>query len=760
MKKQLLAIALLCYTGSFAQTTALGTPTSWKAKVTASKKTVEMPTQDNATLVAAELNRRATTFEKNLRFGHEEMVSINFMQEAEVLQLPNGEVLRRLTIKSPNALSLNLVFSQFELTTGSRLYLFDKAHTEFIGAHTSLNNNVNRVLGTELIHSDNVVIELTELKAVAGQSVLVIGTVIHGFLDLENELKALNSSGDCEYDVNCPIGAGWENQRNATGMMVNGGGFCTGSLLNNTSGTIIPYFLSANHCGTNPAGWVFRFRWESPAAQADCATPANSVNGPEDKNVNGGVLRANFSASDFTLTELNTDPDPAWGIFYNGWNRTNISATSVVGVHHPAGDIMKISFDYDPVISTTFSGEENDSHWGVTGWDAGVTEGGSSGSPLFDENHRTIGQLHGGASACGGAQLTDEYGKIFRSWTGNGTNSSRLSNWLDPGNTGAETIDGVDPAGPGAVLDAGVASLQGVSGTYCSGTITPTFNITNNGSDVLTSATIEYGYDGSITQTYNWTGSLAQYQNELITLPSATLGGGAHTFSASVTNPNGSTDENAGNNAVSSSFTTVIGGETANLSITLDCYGSEISWILKDSVTNDVVYVGGPYSDDAGGTIVSQAFCVAAGCYTFTINDSFGDGLTSGGCAVPAGKYTILDADSDTLASILPAQANFGNTNSQTFCLGTGSSGINELSAAQNLWSVYPNPSSAFFNVNMAGIEGVKTIVLMNTTGQIVKEIQTNATEIPVEITRLAKGVYFMSLSSASGTTTKTVIVK
>lgn len=762
MKKRLLTVALLLavlrVTG---QTEQLGQPLSWNGKVTMAKKTIEMPLVDNQALTQAEMDRRANSFEKNLRFGHEHEVNIDFMQESEVKELPNGYVMRQLNVHSEGALSLNLIFSQFELVQGARLYLFDKEHKEFIGAHTSLNNNVNHMMGTELIHSDNIVIELVEPANTAGQSTLVLGTVVHGYLDLEKELKALNDSGDCHYDVNCPIGAGWENQRNATAMMVDGGGFCTGSLVNNTSGTIIPYFLSANHCGTTPGSWVFRFRWESPAAQADCATAANSVNGPTNMNVNGGVLRASYSPSDVTLSELNTAPDPAWGVYYNGWNRTDIPATSAVGIHHPSGDIKKISFEYEQLISTTFGGSPANSHWGVTQWDEGVTEPGSSGSPLFDQNHRTIGQLHGGASACGNAPnaLSDEYGKFFTSWTGGGSNSTRLSNWLDPGNTGADFIDGVDPSGPGNTLDAGMGSLAGVSGTFCTGTVTPQVTITNSGSDALTSATINYGYDGNINQTYNWTGNLAQYQSEVVTLPSTTLAGGNHTFQANVTAPNGNTDQNSGNDAVSSNFTTVVNGESADLTLTLDCYGSEITWEVQDvNNASNVFYSGGPYTDSnpPGGQVINETFCLSAGCYKFVIEDSWGDGLTSNNCT--SGSYTIIDANSVQVAGLTQAQANFGTSNTQTFCVGPNN--IGELNDLQQQWVVYPNPADQVMNVEMSAIEGMKEVTLLSPAGQVVTRITTSAGQASMTVNGLAKGVYFVRLASDKGTMTKTVVIK
>lgn len=757
MKKQLLAAALLLVCMQLAaQTQSLGQPVSWKDKVQVAKKSISMPAVDNAVEQAAEMARRAGTREKNLRFGKEQPVNIDFMLEAVKTVLPNGEVLRQLTIRSEGALSLNLIFSQFELAQGSRLYLFDTEETEFVGAHTSLNNNVNKVLGTELVHSDAIVIELTEPAEIEGTSILTIGTVVHGFFDLEQELKALNSSGSCEYDVNCPIGAGWENQRNSVAMMMNGGGFCTGSLVNNTSGTIIPYFLSANHCGTNPGGWVFRFRWESPPGQADCATPALSVNGPTNMNVNGGVLRAASANSDFSLTELNTAPDPAWDVYYNGWDRSGNFSPGATGIHHPAGDIKKISIENTTLISSSFGGTPANSHWGVTSWDFGVTEGGSSGSPLFDVHHRTIGQLHGGASFCGGSDLSDEYGKFSVSWTGGGTNATRLSNWLDPVNTGATFIDGVDPAGPGITMDAAVNSPVGVSGTFCTTSVTPQVTILNNGSDPLTSATITYGYDGNDLLTYSWSGSLSQYHTQTVTLPSVTLAGGTHTFQATISNPNGIADENPDNNTVTSSFTTIVNGITVDLALTIDCYGSEITWELVDSASQAIMYSGGPYADNDAGTI-NESFCLSEACYEFILSDSYGDGMSSSNCA--PGSYTIRNSAGTELAGLTEAESDYEFENRQTFCL-DDETRVAELDSLQKRWTIYPNPASQALHIDMNLIDEAKLLVIKNTMGQAVRTIETFNIQELVEVSDLAKGVYFVTLTSAAGTTTKTFVLK
>jgi hypothetical protein len=476
------------------------------------------------------------------------------------------------------------------------------------------------------------------------------------------------------------------------------------------------------------------------------------VNGPETMNVNGGILRAAYAGSDVTLTELNTAPNPAWGIYYSGWDNSGAAVSSAVGIHHPSGDIKKISFENSALTSGSWSGTPANSHWHVPGWNLGVTEPGSSGSPLFDQNRRVIGQLHGGASACGASDLSDEYGKFSVSWTGNATNSTRLSNWLDPSNTGATAIDGVDPAGPGAALDAAINNPQGVSGTYCSATVTPQVTITNSGTDVLTSATISYGYDGVLNQTYPWTGSLAQYQTVTITLPAATLAGGNHTFDAQVINPNGSTDQNLANNTITSSFTTVVNGQTVALDLNIDCYGSETSWELLDA-GNAVLYSGNGYSD-ASAMLVEQDFCLDYGCYTFKLMDSYGDGLS--GCQAGNGSYTITYAG-NTLAELLPVDADFGSALSKNFCI-NNPAGIAESTLASSV-NVFPNPADEQLAVVSKGIE-VQKVELMNIAGQVIKTTVSNDLVVTMNVADVASGVYLVRIHTAQGSTTKQVVIK
>ena len=82
-----------------------------------------------------------------------------------------------------------------------------------------------------------------------------------------------------------------EHNKRSAGILLSGGsGFCSGALINNTANDGTPYFLTADHCYSNPANWAFRFGWISP--DPVCATTANSTNGPTNMTLSGATLRA------------------------------------------------------------------------------------------------------------------------------------------------------------------------------------------------------------------------------------------------------------------------------------------------------------------------------------------------------------------------------------------------------------------------------------------------------------------------------------
>ena len=155
--------------------------------------------------------------------------------------------------------------------------------------------------------------------------------------------------------------------------------------------------------------------------------------------------------------------------------------TSAVAIHHPAGHEKRISFENDALAISDYEpspGGNATTHLKVFDWDLGTTEGGSSGSAIWNASKRIVGTLHGGFAACGNDDA-DYYGRLFTSWSGGGSASTRLSDHLDPTAQGAETLDGIgscnaptvvlttsaDPVAAGSDL-VFTASASGGSGGY------------------------------------------------------------------------------------------------------------------------------------------------------------------------------------------------------------------------------------------------------------------------------------------------------
>ncbi len=363
--------------------------------------------------------------------------------------LPDGDELWRLVVVSKGALSVNLGFSAFRLTENATMHLYTPDGKTVFGPFTAADNENHGKFWSPVLPGDTAVVEVRLPAGEKGDLDLVLGSVNHGFRGLR--VPKIAKSGSCNFDVACEESCGWEDEVRSVGVYSIGGTFaCTGSLVNNTANDRRGFFLTADHCGIgsgNAASVVIYWNYQNSTCRTPGGPESGGVgDGPLDTFNSGTIFRAGHSVSDFTLVELD-DPLPSGAnAFFAGWDRRNYSPPGAVGIHHPGTDEKRISFEFDPVTITSRQGTSvpgDSTHLRVADWDLGTTEGGSSGSPLFDiETKRIVGQLYGGFAACGN-DLADWYGRVWKSWTGNNTNSTRLSNWLDPGSTGAEFVDGI-----------------------------------------------------------------------------------------------------------------------------------------------------------------------------------------------------------------------------------------------------------------------------------------------------------------------------
>lgn len=111
-----------------------------------------------------------------------------------------------------------------------------------------------------------------------------------------------------------------------------------------------------------------------------------------------------------------------------------------------------------------------------------------------------------------------------------------------------------------------------------------------------------------------------------------------------------------------SACSTCVGCTEVTIEITLDNYPEETTWVITSQGDDDPIAVKGLHVE-SDGTTVSRTICLPDGCYTFTIYDSYGDGIC---CAEGSGSYTV-SSSSETFAS----GGNFSFSESTNFCLGS-----------------------------------------------------------------------------------------
>lgn len=445
---------------ALAQAGAGGTPPGFALGLAPTEAIEVLATPDVPALLAED--ERNSGELAPFRFGQGAEVSIGLEQGGEWLDLEDGRRLWRVRVVSPGAWSLNLIFDRFQLPAGAELYVYNDAG-DVRGAFTDELNQPHGMFATEPLAGDALTLEYIELQDGAlGE--LRLSEVIHAYRNIlatpvDNKAShgaaGLLKSGACNINVNCPLGANWQDQKRSSARLIMGGVLCSGALINNTANDSKQYFLTANHCYSgNPASWVFNFNYESPTCNGTSGTA---------QSVTGASLKLKGTQSDFCLVEITQDLPAAYNLYFSGWSRSTTPATISHGIHHPQGDIKKICQDDDSAIASSFNGAPC---WRVADWEQGVTEGGSSGSPLYDQNKRIVGQLFGGQATCS-FLFNDYYGRFDVSM------NSGLAQFLDPAGTGAMVLNGI------------FDNLGNTPTAYCTGKVSsqglvPTIGFINN----------------------------------------------------------------------------------------------------------------------------------------------------------------------------------------------------------------------------------------------------------------------------------------
>jgi hypothetical protein len=397
-----------------------GAPPSAFAALSGDVPTVTMRPVDVTEL----LSEDARAGKGPYRFGENLEVDLGF-EDGAWTELGNGARVWRLRVSSPGAFSLSFVFAQYDLPPGAELYAYDDQRSTVYGQFNDLNENPEGGMAIRPLAGDAVTLEYLEPAGVEHPGALRIATVVHDYRDVLALLEEESAEGACEVDVACPQGAPWQLQARAVTRLLIGGTLCTGSLVNNTAVDGTQLYLSANHCGSLTNA-IFYFKYQKSGCGAGSA--------PSTFTVQGSTLLATSSTLDYRLVRINPLIPASYAPYYAGWDRTGVAPPSTATIHHPGGDPKKISLDNNPPA-------KSGTQWRILQWDLGVTEGGSSGCPLYSSAGRYIGQLCCGAAFCG-FPFDDFYGRLDAQW-------SQIASFLDPLGTGATTLDGFDPSGGG-----------------------------------------------------------------------------------------------------------------------------------------------------------------------------------------------------------------------------------------------------------------------------------------------------------------------
>lgn len=705
-------------------------PYSFRHKVSRYIPDIQMPAVNTETLLAMEAE---SSKQGEFTFGKAFAVELNTLNTGLWEILPNGDRLWRLGITSKNAYSINLIFSYFYLPEGSCMHIYTADSSYILGSYTSRHNLPERTFATPLLPGEKIVLEYYEPLAVRGQGALHLSTVVHAYKDFYFKYGKFGGSGNCNMDIKCPEGAAYQEIGHSVCMILKGTKIlCSGTLINNTAEDKTPYLLTAYHClnSTEPSEMVFIFNHDADA----CGSQTYS----EGFAISGATLVAKNFGSDFALLKLSQTPPIYYNVYYAGWNRTEMAATSAVCIHHPSGDVKKISVCNQQLQHSNADGENGNSHWRIPFWSKGTTEGGSSGCGLFNSDGQLIGQLDGGTASCMYNDGYDVFGKLALSWDNPevDTSSRRLKDWLDPLKKGYISLNGLNPNHSDFENEVALLELIAPEEKACGMQLRPQLRWLNNGNRTLTEMDFCFQLDSGTIQKITRKGKWSYGTIDTFFLDTLYhFREGMHCLRAWSVLPE---DEQHGNDTLKRTFS-YHRGISLRWEIKTDYRPEQTRWVLKDA--QGKILAENPQKLHFMTTF-RDTFCLEEGCYDFVIYDSCGNGL-NGDNGYGQGYYYLYLQEKCIARNI-----QFGFKDSIRFCIDSTLS-ISAPASPEIFTCVtlYPNPCSSQLNIDIAPMqEGNCSLALYTVDGRKLQEWNHIENHTQISTRTLPKGAYLIHI--------------
>ena len=400
--------------------------------------------------------------------------NLDFARDARLIANPQGvEIYRMIITTDGTPAGLNLYYTDFYIPQGGRLYIYNAAQDVLLGSYTTQTHPQHGSFATEPVSGSTLVLEY-ERPAGTPMPTLQIEALGYLFMPML-QARAIGEDIDasdpfigkaCQININCPEGDDWQVQKEGivaylSVLPIEGGGryqsACSGNLMNNSNQDFIPYIITASHCAGEGTGtsatvgkwegqfkvdqelmdqWIFGFGYERPGCSNGNLANHNV------RTLTGCTMKSYiplYAHSDGMLLQLNKQVPEDYRVYYNGYDATDVLPQSGAGIHHPAADSKKISlFDGGSSLWTWrgagSQGAAND-HYRIT-YDKGQTEGGSSGSSLFNQDKLVVGTLTGGdVRPCAGSNY---YGRLSVHWDKYAYKGDQyqMGKYLDPAGNG------------------------------------------------------------------------------------------------------------------------------------------------------------------------------------------------------------------------------------------------------------------------------------------------------------------------------------